>query len=76
MPTSKRKERIARAKSREPIETEKLRIRERAKIPSKVARFLAGPLKGHSLAEVIKQQEEAKEAARLREIVLSSKESK
>lgn len=37
---SKRSDRIALAKQREPLETEKLRLRERTKIPSKVARFL------------------------------------
>ena len=56
---SKRQERIARAKERDPIETEKLRLRERAKIPSKVARFLPrytkreiALIKAHDFADV------------------------
>ena len=62
MPTSKRKERIARAKAREPIETEKLRIRERSKIPSKVARFLPrytkreiATMKEHNSADAVER---------------------
>jgi len=62
MPTSKRQERIARAKAREPIETEKLRIRERAKIPSKVARFLPrytkreiALMKAHNFADAVER---------------------
>lgn len=57
---SKRTERIAAAKARSADETAELRRKERERPISQAARFIEGPAKGFTLAEVAAQQEEAK----------------
>ena len=60
---SKKQLRRKLAKERDPLETEKLRIRERAKIPSKVARFLPRYTKREIAMIEAHKAKEAKEEA-------------
>ena len=59
---SKKQLRRKLAKERDPLETEKLRLRERSKIPSKVARFLPrytkreiAIMKEHNFADAVER---------------------